>query len=102
MLADIFLRTGHCGFGLVLNAVPDHPGDAQHMICKPAADPFRVRQGRNLCQIVFAIAVGVVDGACMESFLFGTPSAFLMLVLSVVSGVLIIIYLIREIPKLSA
>jgi hypothetical protein len=38
----------------------------------------------------------------MESFLFGTPSAFLMLVLSVVSGVLIIIYLIREIPKLSA
>lgn len=38
----------------------------------------------------------------MESFLFGTPSAFLMLVLSTVSGVLIIVYLIREIPKLTS
>ena len=38
----------------------------------------------------------------MESFLFGTPSAFIMLALSIVSAVLIILYLVRETRKLTA
>lgn len=38
----------------------------------------------------------------MESVLFGTPNAFIMLVLSTVSAVLIIIYLVKETSKLTS
>lgn len=46
--------------------------------------------------------VCVMEFFNMESFLFGTPSAFLMLALSIASAILIIVYLVREIPKLTS
>ena len=48
------------------------------------------------------LIISVMEYFNMESFLFGTPSAFIMLALSIVSAVLIILYIVRETRKLTA